>query len=57
MLDANENKSKNASPLKDWIKKEIKNSDKNQFLNTHIIPHDTSFELIDFSNFIAKRKA
>lgn len=57
MLDANENMSKNDSPLKDWVKKETKKSDQNQFLDNHLIPRDASFELTDFEDFITKRKA
>ena len=56
MLDANENMSKNCMTLKGWVEKETKNSDLKRFLENHIIPIDTSLELLDFGDCIAKRK-
>jgi uncharacterized protein with ParB-like and HNH nuclease domain len=56
MLDANENMSKNAMPLKDWVDKETKDADLKRFLDNHIIPQDTDLNLDNFSEFIEKRK-
>jgi uncharacterized protein with ParB-like and HNH nuclease domain len=56
MLDANENMSKNAGALKDWVKKETKSSNSKRFLESHIIPQNVSLELTDFTPFISERK-
>lgn len=56
MLDANENMSKNDLSLKDWVEKETKEDNKEQFLNLHIIPN-IDFSLENFSEYIEKRKA
>lgn len=57
MLDANENESKNAMPLKEWVKQqtEDKGIDKKSFLQSHLIP-DTELELDNFATFIEERK-
>lgn len=56
MLDANENMSKNAKSLKDWIELETKNSDLKRFLENHIIPAEVDLDLSNFSEYITKRK-
>lgn len=56
MLDANENMSKNAMDLKDWIEKETKNSDLKRFMQNHIIPQNISLELSNFIQYITNRK-
>lgn len=56
MLDANENMSKNDISLKDWIDKETKEKDTDNFLDSHLIPN-VNFELDNFEDFIEKRKA
>ena len=56
MLDANENKSKNAMSLKGWVEAETKKTDLKRFLDNHIIPDNESLELSNFSNYIAARK-
>lgn len=55
MLDANENMSKNASALLDWVKKEAPDGDK-RFYEEHIIPQNIDLSLSNFSEFIEKRK-
>ena len=55
MLDANENESKGAIPLDSWIEGQTQNSDRNRFLEVHIIP-DVNHELVNFSEFIENRK-
>ncbi|MFV8269499.1 DUF262 domain-containing protein [Flavobacterium sp. GT2N3] len=56
MLDANENMSKNAMSLKDWIEKETKNSDLKRFMDNHIIPQNIILELSNFTQYISARK-
>ncbi len=56
MLDANENMSKNAMNLKDWVEQETKNADLKRFLENHIIPQNISLELSNFTEYITKRK-
>jgi len=56
MLDANENMSKNAMNLKDWVEKETKNSDLKRFMNNHIIPQNINLELSNFTQYITERK-
>jgi hypothetical protein len=56
MLDANENMSKNAIPLKNWVQQETKNSDKRRFMESHIIPQNVDLDLSNFSEYIQKRK-
>lgn len=56
MLDANENMSKNASNLKDWIETETANYDLKQFCESHIIPLHISYELKEFKSYIEARK-
>ncbi|MCD4676220.1 MAG: hypothetical protein K8S18_09545, partial [Desulfobacula sp.] len=56
MLDANENMSKNAMDLKDWVNKETKNSDLKRFMNNHIIPQNINLELSNFTQYITERK-
>ncbi|MEA3496796.1 MAG: DUF262 domain-containing protein [Bacteroidota bacterium] len=55
MLDANENMSKNAKVLKDWIEEQTKNKDKNDFLKRHLIPI-VGLELDNFEEYVEKRK-
>ena len=55
MLDANENESKNAKPLAEWINEQTNTDNKNKFLETHIIP-DIDLSLENFSEFVEKRK-
>lgn len=58
MLDANENMSKNAMSLKDWVNQETNSRDlifKKQFMDNHIIP-DVNLELSNFREFIEERK-
>lgn len=56
MLDANENMSKNAMNLKDWIEQETKNADLKRFMECHIIPQNINLELSNFTEYITKRK-
>lgn len=56
MLDANENMSKNAMNLKDWVEQETKNADLKRFMESHIIPQNISLELSNFTEYITKRK-
>ncbi len=55
MLDANENESKNAKKLGDWVNEKTINGNRSKFLETHIIP-DVDLDLDNFSVFIEKRK-
>lgn len=55
MLDANENKSKNAKSLKSWVDETTANSDRNRFLENHIIPN-VGLDLSNFSEYIEERK-
>lgn len=56
MLDANENMSKNALNLKNWVEKETENTDLKRFLENHIIPLNVNLELSNFTEYIIKRK-
>jgi uncharacterized protein with ParB-like and HNH nuclease domain len=56
MLDANENMSKNAMTLKDWVLQETNNSDLKRFMDSHIIPQNINLDLSNFSEYIIKRK-
>lgn len=56
MLDANENESKNAQPLEEWIAKQTNANNLDKFLENHLIPN-VNFSLDNFSEFIEKRKA
>lgn len=55
MLDSNENMSKNAMPLKDWIEEQTKVIDKNRFLENHLIPK-VDYNVDNFEEFIEARK-
>jgi len=55
MLDANENMSKNDLNLSDWVEKETNDTNKEQFLNLHIIPN-VDLSLDNFSEYIEQRK-
>lgn len=55
MLDANENMSKNAKSLKDWIETETNDTNRLQFLKSHIIP-DVNLDLSNFDEFIQERR-
>ncbi len=54
ILDANENKSKNNKPLKQWVNEKC-NRDRKEFLEKHLIP-DVDLSLENFNNFIEERK-
>ena len=56
MLDANENMSKNAMNLKEWVEKETTNRDIKRFMDSHIIPRNISLELSNFTQYINSRK-
>lgn len=56
MLDANENMSKNGSSLKSWIELQSDGYDLRQFLKSHLIPQNVSYDLADFKLFIETRK-
>ncbi len=56
MLDANENMSKNAMSLNDWVEKETKTADLKRFLESHIIPQNINLELSNFTQYINERK-
>lgn len=55
MLDANENESKNAKSLEQWVKDETKEGNRKDFLLNHLIP-DVDLSINNFQNFIEKRK-
>lgn len=55
MLDANENMSKNAKDLKDWVEEQTKTIDKNDFLEKHLIPI-VGLDLDNFEEYVEKRK-
>jgi len=55
MLDANENMSKNDLNLIDWVNKETNETNRTQFLNSHLIP-DVNLELDNFEEYFDKRK-
>ena len=55
MLDANENMSKNAMDLKDWVEDQTKTIDKNDFLEKHLIPI-VGLDLDNFGEYVEKRK-
>jgi len=55
MLDANENMSKNDLNLIDWVNKETNETNRTQFLNSHLIP-DVDLELENFEEYFDKRK-
>ena len=55
MLDANENMSKKGLNLIDWVEKETKDTNREQFLNLHIIPN-VNLGLDNFSEYFEKRK-
>lgn len=56
LLDANENKSKNAGELKPWVEAEIKKSGitMTQFCSQHLMPEKLEFS--EFEQFITERK-
>lgn len=56
MLDANENMSKNGASLKSWIELQSAGYDLRQFLDSHLIPQNVSYDLADFKLFIEARK-
>jgi uncharacterized protein with ParB-like and HNH nuclease domain len=56
MLDANENMSKNAMNLKDWVQQETKNGDLKRFMESHIIPQNINLELSNFTQYLTDRK-
>lgn len=55
MLDGNENMSKNAKPLQQWIEEVTTPQTKNKFLEDHIIPN-VDLGLENFEQFIEKRR-
>ncbi|MBD5420942.1 MAG: DUF262 domain-containing protein [Bacteroides sp.] len=57
MLQGNENKSKNAMSLSDWVsKEEAKGRSRDRILNDALIPLNVSLDRRDFENFIEERK-
>ena len=55
MLDANENMSKNAKKLKEWVDSETASDTRLSFLKNHLLP-DVNLELENFPEFIAERR-
>lgn len=55
MLDANENMSKNAKSLSQWIEEETTDETKDSFLKAHIIPN-VDLGLDNFEEYIAERR-
>ncbi len=55
MLDANENESKGALPLVDWVASQTRNCDKSKFLESHIIPN-VNLESSNIIDFIEARR-
>jgi len=55
MLDSNENMSKNATPLDNWITEQTKNKDKDRFIVSHLIPN-VDYSLENFDIFSNERK-
>ena len=55
MLDANENMSKNAKELKEWVDAETTPDTRYTFLKNHLIP-DVNLELDNFAEFIRERR-
>ena len=51
LLNGTLNESKNARPLKEWIK------ERNIDLDNQLIPKDVSLDVKDFKEFITKRRA
>lgn len=57
MLQGNENESKNALPLKDWIEAEIAlGRTRDNVLADALIPYDAPLEFEKFDEFVTKRK-
>lgn len=56
MLDANENMSKQDKKLDIWVEEQVKNRDRSNFLENHLIP-DTNYSIDNFAVFIEKRKS
>ena len=56
MLDANENESKNAKPLAEWVDEQTSGGNRKRFLEDHLIP-DVDLSLENFASFIENRKA
>lgn len=57
MLDSNENMSKQAKSLEDWVILETKKKERVAFLDRCIIPHTSSLQLRDFAAFARERDA
>lgn len=55
MLDANENMSKNAKPLAEWIDEVTTEENRSTFLASHLIP-DTDLAIEKFDAFIEERR-
>lgn len=55
MLDANENMSKNAKQLKEWVESETTPENRSAFLNAHLIP-ETDLGLENFHKYIEARR-
>lgn len=55
MLDANENMSKNAKELKEWVESETTPETRDSFLKNHLIP-DVNLELDNFPEYIEERR-
>ena len=57
MLQGNENESKNAMTLNDWVTSEMtKGRTRDNILTDAIIPLDTSLDIENFDDFALKRK-
>jgi len=57
MLDSNENMSKQAKSLEDWVTLETKKKERAAFLDRCIIPQKSSLQLDDFATFAKERDA
>ncbi|QIW16358.1 hypothetical protein A4G20_08420 [Pasteurellaceae bacterium RH1A] len=56
LLEGNENSSKNASSLADWIEKSTQNKDRDAFLERHLIPNLEDYSIENFGEFYERRK-
>ena len=55
MLDANENMSKQDKSLNTWVEEQTQNSDRDKFLENHLIP-SVNLELSNFEEYYNERK-
>lgn len=56
MLDANDNMAKQDKPLSSWVNSATNQSNLDSFLDSHLIPKNTSLDLKDFGRFIEHRR-